>query len=101
MNQQLNELHLRRGRLLERIAAQRATLSHEAQPVRATLERTDRLLERVRAGVDYVRTHPTGIAALALAALLVVKPKRALRWSLRAFSAWQTWRVMRDRFAVP
>ena len=38
MNRQLNEIHLRRGRLLERIAAQRADLERDLRPVRAYLE---------------------------------------------------------------
>jgi hypothetical protein len=100
MNQQLNELHLRRGRLLERIASQRASLSDEVQPVRAALDRTDRVLERVRDGVEYLRAHPAVIAALGLAAVFIVKPGRVWRWSSRAFTVWQTWRVMRDRFVV-
>jgi hypothetical protein len=101
MNQQLNKLHLRRGRLLERIAAQRASLGREAQPVHDALAKTDRLLARVHSGVDYVRSHPAAIAALALSTLFIVKPERAWRWSKRAFSVWQTWRIMRDRFVIP
>jgi len=96
MNQRLNNLHLERGRLLERIASQRAALARDAQPVRATLATMDRLLARVQAGVLYLKTHP-GVGLLALTALLIVKPRRTWRWSLRAFSAWQTWRVLRDR----
>lgn len=99
MNQRLNELHLRRGRLLERIATQRATLSREVQPVHAALDTTDRVLAGVRAGVDFIKTHP-GLAVLALATLFIIKPRRSWRWSMRAFSAWQTWRIMRDRFAI-
>lgn len=100
MNQQLNKLHLRRGRLLERIASQRASLSDEVQPVHAALDSADRVLGRIRAGVDYLRAHPAVIAVVGLAAVFVVKPRRVWRWSSRAFSVWQTWRLMRDRFEV-
>lgn len=100
MNQRLNELHLRRGRLLERIAIQRSALSHEMQPVHTALNTTDRLLAQVHAGVGFLKTHPTGVAALALAVVLIVKPTRAWRWSIRAFSAWQTWRIMRDKLIM-
>ena len=41
--QRLNELHLQRGRLLERITTQRYVLMAEVQPVRAALDRTDRV----------------------------------------------------------
>ena len=50
MNRQLNELHLRRGRLLERIAAQRADLERDLRPVRASLSRVDRVIGRHRFG---------------------------------------------------
>ena len=96
MNQRLDELHLQRGRLLERIATQRAALDRELEPVRSTLYTTDRVLARVHAGVDYLKAHPA-IVALAFAALVITKPRRTLRWSRRAYAVWQTWRVVRDR----
>ena len=99
MNQRLNDLHLRRGRLLERIANQRATLSFELAPVSARLETADRLLARVQAAVDYVKTHPA-VVALAFAALAITKPRRTLRWSRRLYAVWQTWLVLRDRARV-
>lgn len=96
MNHRLNELHLRRGRLLERIATQRVALGLELEPVAATLHTTDRLVARVQAAVDYLKTHPA-VVALAFAALAISKPRRTLRWSRRAYAVWQTWRVLRDR----
>ena len=96
MNHRLSELHLRRGRLLERIATQRATLALEVQPVRAALRTTDRALAYVQTGVDYVKQHPS-IAALAVAALFVLKAGRAWRWAKRGFLAWRTWRMFSDR----
>lgn len=96
MNQRLNDLHLRRGRLLERISTQRATLSHDFEPVHAALDTTDRLLARARSGIDYLKAHPA-VVALAFGALLIIKPRRTLRWSRRAYTVWQTWRVVRDR----
>ena len=96
MNHRLNDLHLRRGRLLERIATQRAALGFELEPVAAALHSTDRLLGRVHAAVDYLKAHPT-VVALGFAALAITKPRRTLRWSRRAYAVWQTWRVLRDR----
>lgn len=99
MNHRLNELLLRRGRLLERIAYQRATLAHEAQPVRSALDTADRLLAVVCAGVDQVKRHP-GLAAMAVAAFFISRPSRIWRWSKRAFFAWQTWRAVRNKLSV-
>ena len=101
MQSQIAELHLRRGRLQERVAIQRAVLADQCYPVHAALDRTDRFLGGVQAVVHYLRAHPLGSAALAFTALYVVKPARAWRWSARAFSAWQTWRVLRERFGTP
>ena len=99
MNHRLNDLHLRRGRLLERIASQRAALGQELEPVVATLEKADRVLARVHAGIDYLKAHPA-VVGLTFAALLIVKPRRTLRWSRRAYAVWQTWRVLRDRMMM-
>ena len=100
MKQHLNDLLLRRGRLLERIAHQRSALSDHVEPVHAALDRTDRFFGQIFAAVHYLRTHPLGVAAAALAAVYVVKPRRAWRWAARAFSAWQTLRMMRGRFGA-
>ena len=99
MNQRLNDLHLRRGRLLERIATQRTALSFELEPVAARLETVDHMVARVQAAVDYVKTHPA-VVALAFAVVAITKPRRTLRWSRRAYGVWQTWLVLRDRVRV-
>jgi len=100
MNHQLNEIHLQRGRLLERIAAQRAALSRDLQPVRASLSRVDRVLARVRSVTDYIKRHPS-IAALAVAGLFAIKTERAWRWTKRAFFAWRAWRALGNTLTVP
>ena len=99
MNHRLNELHLRRGRLLERIASQRAALGQELEPVAATLATADRLRTRVHAGIGYLKAHPA-VVGLSFAALLIVKPRRTLRWSRRAYAVWQTWQILRDRMMM-
>jgi len=99
MNHRLNDLHIRRGRLLERIANQRATLAQEVQPVHSALYTMDRLLAIAYVGVDQVKRYP-GLAALAVAAFFIAKPKRIWRWSRRAFFAWQTWRTVRNKLVV-
>lgn len=99
MNHQLNELHLRRGRLLERIATQRAQLSREIQPVRTSLAKVDRVISRVRSTTDYIKQHPS-VAALAVAVLFAIKTERVWRWTRRAFFAWQTWRTFSDKLTI-
>ncbi len=98
MNHRLTELHVQRGRLLERIATQRAMLSYDADPVRVSLDKVDRVLDRVHAATNYVKRHP-GIAGLALAVLLALRTKRVWRWSRRAFIVWRTVRAFSERLA--
>jgi hypothetical protein len=99
MNPGLNELHLRRGRLLERIAAQRAALRRDAQPVYGALYKTDRVLARVHAAVDYVRGHPS-IALLATVALFLMKGKGVWKVAKRGFVAWRIWQTLGRKLAV-
>lgn len=96
MNRRLNELHLRRGRLLERIAYQRVALGREIRPVRAALHTTDRWLACARASVSCVKQHPS-ISALAVVALFIAKPGRIWRWAKRGFIAWRAWRTISDK----
>lgn len=99
MNRRLIELHQRRGRLLERIANQRATLVREMPPVRAALSTTDRLVAGVRASVGFVKEHPS-VVTLVVAALVVLKPIRIGRWARRVFVTWQAWRTLRNAFPI-
>lgn len=90
------ELALKRGRLLERIASQRATLAAQAVPIGRALEKTDRAIAVGRAGIDYVKHHPGQVGA-AVAILAILQPKRVWRWGRRAFVAWGIWKKVRDR----
>lgn len=99
MNRQLNEINLRRGRLLERIAAQRADLGRDMRPVHAALSRVDRGIGRIRSATDYVKRHPS-IAALAVAGLLVLRKDGVWRWTKRAFFAWRTWHAFGDKLSA-
>ena len=98
MNHRLTELHVRRGRLLERIATQRAMLGYDVVPVSVSLDKVDRVLAHVQSATNYVKRHP-GIAGLALAILFALRTKRVWRWSRRAFIAWRTLRTFSDRLA--
>ena len=99
MNHRLIEIHRQRGRLLERIAGQRAALSRDLQPVRASLSSVDRVVGRIRSVTDYIKRHPS-IAALAVAGLFAIKTERAWRWTKRAFFAWRTWRASGNKLTI-
>lgn len=90
------DIALRRGRLLERIAAQRAALAGQLQPVSAALHATDRAVAGVQGATAYLKAHPRGVAA-ALALLVVLKPRRVWRWAKRGFVVWRAWRALRQR----
>jgi len=58
MNQELIDLAVERGRLLERISMQRQLLEQQLQPVGDTLHSVDRALASLRKGRDYLQQHP-------------------------------------------
>ena len=99
MTQQLIDIAVRRGRLIERIAGQRALLGQQLQPIRSALHTTDQGIAGVRAGVNFVRQRP-GLVAAAVALLVILKPRRVLRWGQRGFVAWRTWRTIRRQLTV-
>ncbi|MGA7178699.1 MAG: YqjK family protein [Thiobacillaceae bacterium] len=98
MQKKLIELHLQRGRLIERIALQRSTLARQIAPVRVACDTTDRVLTAVRDSVNFIQRHPLEVAAFA-AALFVMKPRRVWRWLQRGFFVWQGWGALRGRLA--
>ena len=95
MQTRLIELHQQRGRLLERIAAQRGTLSRQMAPLQGVLHIGDRVSDRaarmVQDGKNFARQHPLAMAA-AVAAVVLLKPRTVLRWTRRGLSLWRTWR---------
>jgi hypothetical protein len=90
------ELALKRGRLQERIAAQRATLAAQMGPIANILGAADRTIALGKSGIAYARTHPVTVGA-AVALLAALRPKRVWRWSRRVFLAWTAWRKLRIR----
>lgn len=96
MTQRLNELHLERGRLLERITTQRYVLINEVQPVKTVLGRADHVLDAVRAGIDTVKRYPA-VAGVAAAVLCVFNARRVFRLARRGYFVWRTWRSVRER----
>jgi hypothetical protein len=88
MDQRLIELHVQRGRLHERIGAQRAQLARELAPLTNTLHAIDRAQARYYRVRAWMAEHPVAVAAIVVA-LVVWRPGavvRSLRWGL---SAWR------------
>ena len=99
MNRRLAELHIERGKLLERITTQRYFLARAAVPVEEALGRVDGVVERVGSAARYVRQHPGLIAAGLGGLLLLLRKERSLRWARRGFLLWQTLRAVGNRLA--
>ncbi len=92
----LTEVLVQRGRLLERIALERAYLREDMQPVHAVLDKTDRGIGYAKAGLAYIKSHP-GLTALAITVLFVLKGRRIIVLAKRGFFIWKTWRSLRER----
>jgi hypothetical protein len=84
------ELALRQQLLLLNSAELRARAARDLSTFEAPLQAAD----RVRAGWQWLKAHPEGpLTAAAVIALL--RPRRALSWSLKAWGAWRFWRKLR------
>ena len=93
MSRKIDELLLKRGRLIERIAGQRAALRQDFVPVAQSLDTVDRGVAGIQAGLAYVHRHALAFSSAA-GVLLLFRGKSALRWSARVFSLWKSWRVV-------
>jgi hypothetical protein len=94
MNKSLFELHQQRGRLLERIASQRATLARQLGPLQNVSDASSRVFALLRGGLEYLKSHPLPVA-LAVLALVLLKPRRAWRVLQGGLLLWRRWRVLR------
>ena len=95
MQKRLIELHLQRGRLLERISTQRILLAQQVAPLRSTFDLPDRVAMRWQQGQEFVRQHPL-VMTLAVASLLLLRPAPLLRWTQRGLVVWKAWRSLRQ-----
>ncbi len=94
MQKRLIELQLQRGRLLERIANQRATLALQTRPLARSLHVGDRLESWLRRCTQIAVQHPVAVATV-IGAMVVLRPTAVLRWTRRGFVAWRTWMTLR------
>jgi hypothetical protein len=95
MSRQFDELLLRRGRLIERIAGQRGVLRRETAPVTLVLRRVDLAIAGVRVGAEYFSRHALAVSLIA-GSLLLFRRKATLRWAGRAFALWKSWHTVRN-----
>lgn len=91
MSSRTVELAQRHGALRERIAAQRRVLASHTGPLENTLGNVDRAL----LGVEWLKHHPE-VVGVSVAVGVVVSPRRAWRWTKRAFIVWRGWRSVRN-----
>ena len=94
MNERRLELAMRRGWLQSEIDLQRRRIAAQAQPLAHTLDKVDSLADRILR----LREHPALIAA-AVAALVIIKPRRLWRWGKRGLALWALGRGLRTRLA--
>jgi hypothetical protein len=94
MADRLAQIHARRERLIAKAALQRETFARDAAAWAPALGIVDRGI----AGVAWLRSHPE-ILVVAGGLLVVLRPRKALRWSLRAFSLWQAYRRITARLS--
>ena len=94
MNQELIDLAVERGRLLERISSQRQSLAQQLRPLGEAMGTADRVVAGARQCGDYLKRHPELVAA-GVSVLVILRPSRLWRWSGRAFFIWRTWRTLR------
>ncbi|MFT3718529.1 YqjK family protein [Pseudorhodoferax sp.] len=91
----LAELERERGRLTERIAAQRATLASQFVPVAHLLQFGDRVAQTAQRVRQFVLRHPVAMAS-AGAVLLLRRPRKLGRWVRRSLLLWRSWRTVRQ-----
>ena len=95
MSQARHDLALRRERLLARSEQARQQLEVQSAALLPVLAFGD----RARATVHWLRQHPEAVFALTVG-LIIVRPRVAWRWGLRAWTAVRWFRSVRDRLAM-
>jgi hypothetical protein len=95
VNQRLAAIEAKRARLIERAARERA----EAADVLILWSQPLDFLDRCLAGAKFFIARPPLVAAAAIA-LLLLRPRRAWKWTRRAFALWQGYRWLKKKIAV-
>lgn len=92
----LIELAERRGRLRERIAAQRALLARDLAPMARALSFTGRLTDQTHRALAWLRARPVLTGAL-LAGVVLLRPRRTWRLTRWALLGWRLWKILGRR----
>ena len=90
MRSRLLAVHQRRGALLARAAAERATLGAAL----ARIESAERWIDRGAALVRRAGHRPLWVVG-AIAFVIGLLPRRALKWAATGWSLWRLWRRAR------
>jgi hypothetical protein len=78
----------------QRLQLQSAALRERAAAHGARLAPVFAGFDRLQAGTAWLRAHPQVLVAAAVA-LLVARPRNAVRWLRRGLFAWQAWKRLR------
>lgn len=81
------------------LLAQSARLRASWQTDLAALRPPLAVADQARDAWQWLRAHPEWPAGLAVV-LVVARPRLALRWGLRLWTAWQWWRRLQPRLAT-
>jgi hypothetical protein len=93
--ERLTQIRLRRERLIARAALQREDVARDV----AALAPAVRVVDGGIAAVAWVRANP-GVLLLAAGVMLVLRPRRTIRWSLRLYSLWRGYRAVTVRLGL-
>lgn len=95
MDAKLVELYVQRGRLRERIGAQRIQLARELAPLGDALRTVDRMRALLHQARLWMAANP-GVVAAAGVAIAIWRPRTLLRSARWGFFAWRNWSRWRD-----
>jgi hypothetical protein len=85
----LTEIRAQRARLVEIAANERESFGRQTHSLVASIG----LLDRGFAAMRSLASRPELLAAAAAIALIVLRPRRILRWVGRALFLWRAWRA--------
>ena len=94
MGKSLVDLQRERSVLLERIASQRLSLQSQLAPLRKVSAAGERTAALFGGAVRYVRQRPLSVL-LVVSALVLLRPRGAMRWVQRGLFVWRSWRAVR------
>lgn len=94
MSERLQQLMLKKQRLLARSGDLRERLIEQSAGFSPAFSFADRLHD----GIATLRRHPEWVVG-ALAFMLVARPRFVWRWAKRGLVGWRVWRTIQDLLA--